>query len=302
MTTVVPQSSSPLVTRSDAAGVFGWSAAYERIAQGVNVAITAVSPAAGSAVTYPPVIPRSTIVRAEYLAAFPQLVGSVSTWRGTPATMGHLLATADTGPDWGPEMTASDVVLSPAVCYHLYPGYADSRLDHPVVADVRGFCFRAEATTELGRFRSFRMREFVGIGTRDWCVGQHTQWLALVTDLLTSFGLTPSVDPASDPFFGPGRRLLAAAQRDQGFKLELRVPLEPGGPLTAIASVNQHADHLGNRFAISTSDAAPAHSLCAAFGVDRIVLALIFAHGEDTAAWPAPVLHALHLENDDAHH
>ena len=300
--TTLAQHPTAAVTRTDAAGVFGWSAAYERLAQGVNDAIAAVSPAATSAVTYPPVIPRSTIVRAEYLAAFPQLVGSVSTWRGTPASMGQLLATADTGPEWGPEMTASDVVLSPAVCYHLYPSYADSRLDAPAVADVRGFCFRAEATAELGRFRSFRMRELVGIGTRDWCAGQHTAWLALVTDLLTSFGLAPSIDPASDPFFGPGRRLLAAAQRDNGFKLEFRVPLEPDGPLTAIASVNQHADHLGTRFAISTADATPAHSLCAAFGIDRIVLALLHTHGEDTAAWPATVLRALHLEHDHADH
>jgi seryl-tRNA synthetase len=299
MTTVTPQL-IPQAAADDTAGVFGWSAGYERLAQGLHNAITDVSPTPETAVTYPPVIPRSTIVRAEYLAAFPQLVGSVSTWRGTAATMGQLLTAADAGPDWGPEMTPSDVVLAPAVCYHLYPQHADTRLHQPVVADVRGFCFRAEDTAELGRLRSFRMRELVGIGTPDWAAAQHTTWLALVAELLTSLGLTPSVDPASDPFFGPGRRLLAAAQRDNGYKLEFRVPLEPGGPLTAIASVNQHTDHLGTRFSITT-DGGTAHSLCAAFGIDRIVLALIHAHGEDTAAWPPTVRHTLHLENDDAH-
>ncbi|MDQ1687275.1 MAG: hypothetical protein QOK42_250, partial [Frankiaceae bacterium] len=44
---------------------------------------------------------------------------------------------------------------------------------------------------------------------------------------------------------------------------------------------------------LSCADGSPAHTACLGFGLERIVLALLAAHGLDVAAWPAEVRAAL---------
>jgi seryl-tRNA synthetase len=152
--------------------------------------------------------------------------------------------------------------------------------------DAAGYCYRHEATSEVGRFRSFRMRELVTVAGADAAWQWRDAWVVRSEALLARLGLTCSVELASDPFFGPGGRFMRSSQVQQNLKYEFVVPLHDDDPGTAIASANGHKDHLGQRFAIDFADEGPAHSACMAFGLERMTLALIHAHGDDLADWP----------------
>jgi hypothetical protein len=102
-------------------------------------------------------------------------------------------------------------------------------------------------------------------------------------------GLEVTSEVANDPFFGRVGRLLAANQREEQLKYELVAPTSGASQKTAITSANCHEDHFGLAFDLHSADGAPAHSACVGFGVERITLALLWAHGIDVERWPASV-------------
>jgi hypothetical protein len=61
-------------------------------------------------------------------------------------------------------------------------------------------------------------------------------------------------------------------------------------------SCNYHLSHFGETAGIRTSGGDVAHSACVAFGMERLALALLWAHGSDPATWPDGVREALALE------
>ena len=93
---------------------------------------------------------------------------------------------------------------------------------------------------------------------------------------------------ANDPFFGRRGRMLAANQRSEALKLELLVQIAGPEP-TALASFNHHRDHFATIYGIELADGAIAHTACLGFGHERIVLALLRAHGFDPDRWPQAV-------------
>jgi seryl-tRNA synthetase len=247
------------------AGTDGLTTLFEEAVAALQRSLTSISPAGPDGPLWlPPVIERSVLERAQYTEAFPHLLGDVRT-------------TAQDG---------TSVALAPAVCYFVYPWLADSEISAAPRFDVAGYCYRHEATTELGRLRSFRMREFVAVGPaaemHDW----RDEWVDRCERFLALLGLKVTVAPATDPFYGPGGRVLEYTQREQELKFEFLAALSDTGTATAIASANRHKEHLGERFGIRLADGSVAHSSCLAFGLERIVLALIRAHGADRADWP----------------
>ena len=54
-------------------------------------------------------------------------------------------------------------------------------------------------------------------------------------------------------------------------------------------SFNYHQDHFGQLFGIKTSRGEVAQTACAAFGMERIALALFKTHGLVPVEWPATV-------------
>ena len=235
----------------------------------------------------PPVISRRTIEKAGYVKAFPHLLGTVHSYTGDGKAWSKLAPLVEQGGDWHADQQISDLVLLPAACYPVYASLAGTARTEPAKFTVEASCFRQEATSEAGRLRSFRMVELVTVGTEDYCVSGRGHWLNRVNEWLTALGLRVSVEVADDPFFGPGRKLYQAAQRAQELKLELKVAVSPDR-IQAIASANYHKDHFGETFDI-TVDGALANTSCMAFGMERIALALINAHGPSLAEWPADV-------------
>lgn len=239
----------------------------------------------------PPVISRATIEHAGYVTTFPQLLGTVHSFAGDGRAWAKLAPRVAEGGDWHAEQRISDVVLLPAACYPVYATLAGTELAEPALFHVDATCFRQEASAEPGRLRSFRMEELVTVGTPAHCVAWRAGWVDRIPAWLSSLGLAVGVEVADDPFFGPGRKLYQAAQRLQELKLEFTVPVAPG-IVQAVASANLHKDHFGGAYGV-TSGGDVAHTSCMAFGLERIALALIEAHGPDARSWPAEVLTAL---------
>ncbi|MGX7828514.1 hypothetical protein ACTG9Q_25820 [Actinokineospora sp. 24-640] len=260
-----------------------YPAEFERVVGLIRAGVAGLAEDEGfHRLAIPPVIARSTIERAGYARTFPQLLGTVHGFQGTPREWARLSPLAVEGGQWHTDQRIGDLVLLPAACYPVYATIAGTDLAVPVKVGVEATCFRQEATSEPGRLRSFRMLELVTAGDEEHCLKWRAAWLNRVTDWLTGLGLDPSVEVADDPFFGPTKKFYQAAQRQQELKLEFRVPVADG-VVQAVASANYHKEHFGDVFGF-TADGAAGHTACVAFGLERLAMALIWRHGADVVA------------------
>lgn len=279
-------------------GVYHRSFRYEAIVRGVQAYVSA--PASGESflqLALPPVQARTTLERSGYVSSFPNLMGLVSSFAGTDKEVSAFLEETDAGGDWMARMTPTDVALCSAACHGLYPMLAGSSV--PAEGrryEVHAWCFRHEPSADPARMQSFRMHEFVYLGTPSGAEAHREAWIDRATELLDGLGLAVDVVPANDPFFGRAGRLLASNQRTKELKYELVAPISSAAP-GAISSGNYHEEHFGSAFDLLV-DGQVAHSSCFAFGLDRISLALLYRHGLDTAAWPADVLRRLTADLD----
>jgi seryl-tRNA synthetase len=208
---------------------------------------------------FPAVVSEETLARAGYFAAFPD--GATALGSGEPRC-------------W----------LPPAVCYHAYEMLAETRLDSSTRLTAAQSCFRESdrRAPERGRFWEFTMREVIFLGPGGWVSDERDRWAARIERFARELGLAGRLEPASDPFFGAtgrGKRLL---QQVKGLKYELR--LDTDGGALAVASFNLHETFFADRFAIMLEDGTPAHSGCAAFGLERWALAFMHQRGADAAA------------------
>jgi seryl-tRNA synthetase len=166
--------------------------------------------------------------------------------------------------------------------------------------DVAADCFRHEPSHRLDRLQSFRMREYVCIGSPDKVKAFRQRWMKRAQGIAIDLGLVFAVDYASDPFFGRVGQMKAVSQQQQSLKFELLVPLrsEEEKP-TACMSFNYHQDHFGVTWGIQDADGKPAHTACVAFGMDRLAVAMFHTHGANVARWPTAVLELLGLPRGD---
>ena len=272
-------------------GVYARSDVFESIVSGLGALITRLGADQQARVlVLPPVFPRTTFEKTDYLSSFPNLMGSVHSFTGTEREAAALPALQEAGEPWGERLDQSELMLISAACHPIYPMYTGTLPEHGERADVYAFCFRHEPAVDPTRMQSFRQREYVYLGTPDAAYAHRQTWIARAMDALGSLGLPVRQVVANDPFFGRSGRMLASNQRDEELKFEVVVDLYDGADSgTAIASSNCHLDHFGTNFAIRTADGEVAHSACVGFGMERITLALLRNHGFDPTAWPPAV-------------
>jgi seryl-tRNA synthetase len=276
-----------LLLPSPGRGVYARTALFEQAIEGLTTFISRQREPETEVLRFPPVMSRSELERSGYLHSFPHLLGGVSCLKGNEVTIRAVVEQ----PDWANELSATELVLSPAACYPVYPMAAAGG---PIPAsglqfDVASDCFRHESTYEIGRLQSFRMREFVCLGTPEQVLEFRTRWMFLAQRLAKQLGLEHRVAPASDPFFGRGGRLAAMSQLEQSLKFELLIALSSKEEPTACMSFNCHRDHFSSVWNLITENGDKAHTGCVAFGLDRFALALFKTHGLDLGKWPAAV-------------
>jgi len=281
-----------LLIDSGVPGVYGRSAEFEDVRLRFDDLVSRVASEEGAeSLRFPPVLPRRQLEASGYLKSFPHLAGSVFAFEGTEAQSLEQHEAASRHEDWSAYQRQTDLVLVPAVCYPVYPAVA-ARGPLPnggLTIDPGGsYVFRHEPSADPARLQMFHMRELVRMGEPDVVMDWYQLWRERGLDVLLSVGIDASCDVASDPFFGRGGRMLAAGQREQALKFEILAPIAGVEP-TAIASFNYHQDHFSSTFGISLADGGVAHTACLGFGHERIVLALLRAHGLEIGAWPDEV-------------
>jgi seryl-tRNA synthetase len=275
-------------------GVYGRGDGFERVRLGFDAAVTAAAAdEAPERLTFPPLLPRRQIEDLGYLKSFPHLAGTVFSFEGDEKQAVEQEHKAEAHEDWSEHQEMSDLMLKPAGCYPLYPaiGKRGALPAGGVTVDIGGaYVFRHEPSGDPARMQTFQMREIVRIGEPETVIEWRDRWRDRSLDLLRSVGLEVAPDVASDPFFGRTGRLLARSQRAQELKFELLVPIARDDEPTAVASFNYHQDHFSSVYGIEMdAEEKTAHTACLGFGLERITLALMRAHGLDLDAWPATV-------------
>jgi seryl-tRNA synthetase len=248
---------------------------------------------------------RGQLEKSGYLKSFPNLLGCVCGLHGTEREIHSAVSRFDAGGDWTTSLSPADLVLSPAACYPVYP-IAASRgqlASGGLRFDVAADCFRREPSRHLDRLQSFRMREYVCIGSPDDVSAFRERWMERAQGIARNLGLSFRIDYASDPFFGRVGQMKAVSQKQQSLKFELLVPLRSEEQPTACMSFNYHRDHFGTTWGIADASGEPAHTGCVAFGMDRLAVAMFHTHGTDLAKWPVKVREMLGLQQQaDADH
>ena len=287
-----------LLVDSGIPGLYGRGAEFERVRIAFDALVTAVAAVdAPERLAFPPLLPRRQIEEIGYLKSFPHLAGSVFAFEGDEEEATRQEELAERHEDWSEFQQMTDLMLTPAACYPVYPAVAarGALASGGIVVDAgASYVFRHEPSGDPARLQAFHQREIVRLGEPEAVMGWRDAWRDRSVDLLRSVGLDADFAIATDPFFGRKGRLLARGQRSQELKFEVLVPIAGPEP-TAVASFNYHQDHFAHTYGIEIEGGSGAHTACLGFGLERIALALFREHGLRVAGWPEEVLEKLEL-------
>lgn len=288
--------SAGLLIPSGVLGVYGHSGVFERVLEGFDSILTRRSAHLhAEVIRFPGLLNRVHYLKTSHIENFPDLIGSVHSFAGNERDHVALLQKRANGADWTQSLTPTEVMLTPATCYPLYPTATGTLRVGGRTVDLRSFVFRHELSLDPCRMQMFRMHESVRLGSPDQVLLHRDHRVTLGQEILNSVGLKVECVLAKDLFFGRGGRMMATTQKEQNFKFEMVIPVATADKPTAIMSCNYHLDYFGNAFGIRTADGQVAHSACIGFGLERVMLALFKTHGFNPDAWPADVKHELGL-------
>jgi seryl-tRNA synthetase len=288
-----------LLIDSGVPGVYGRGEGFELVRWAFDALVTRTTVVdEPERMAFPPLLPRRQLEKIGYLKSFPHLAGTIFGFTGNEEQAGAQEERASQGQDWSEFQSMTDLVLTPAACYPVYPAIAARGPLEPggTTVDAGGsYVFRHEPSGDPARLQMFHQREIVRIGEPDVVAAWRDAWRDRAVGLLEAVGLNARFDVANDPFFGRSGRLLARGQRAQELKFEVVVPIAGPEP-TAVASFNYHQEHFASTYGITMSDpGVPAHTACLGFGLERVTLALLHQHGLGVEGWPAEVREELQL-------
>ncbi|TFZ01168.1 amino acid--[acyl-carrier-protein] ligase [Ramlibacter rhizophilus] len=279
-----------LIVPTGIKGAYGRGPVFEDILRRFDaLVVREAAPDNAQELTFPPIVARRMIEELGYLDNFPQLAGSIHSFMGDDRQARQLSERVQAGQRWEDLLAPTDVMLTPAACYPVYPTFSGLLPDSGRLVTVMNWVFRHEPSDEPTRLQHFRMREYIRVGSPQEVQAWRDAWLERGLDLLRRLKLPVQSDLASDPFFGRAGRMMAASQVDQRLKFEILCPVISREKPTAICSFNWHQEHFTSTFGIRQRDGALAHTACLGFGLERVTLALIKTHGFDPADWPAQV-------------
>jgi len=278
-------------------GVYARTGLFEQVIDALTALISRYRPSDAEIFKFPPVTSRMQVEKSGYLKSFPHLLGCVSCLHGTEPEIRGAVESTIAGTDWASALKATDLVLAPAACYPVYPMVAARGVipSGGLRFDVTCDCFRHESSHELGRFQSFRMREYVCVGSPDEVLDFREHWKSRAIELANKLALPHETIAASDPFFGRAGKMMAVSQIEQQLKFELVIPINSVERPTACMSFNYHQGHFGETWGIETAGGGLAHTACVAFGMDRLALAIFATHGIDFEKWPRSACDALSI-------
>jgi seryl-tRNA synthetase len=248
---------------------------------------------------FPTLMPAEKLGRVNYFRAFPHSLTFATHLREDLEVINDFAQNAtyaSSGLNTKPEsFSGIQVLLSPAVCYHLYFGLADQTLTSgQLSATAVGHCFRYESSNlnALERMWDFTMREIIFVGPAEFVIENRERVRKKVTEIFREMGLAYRVESANDPFFIGEFRKQTAFQNAFQLKYEIRAFLPFKQDTLAIGSYNYHQDFFGRHLSITLPDGGAAHTGCVAFGLERLAYAFLSQFGLSTRNWPAAVREA----------
>jgi seryl-tRNA synthetase len=285
-----------LLTSLGIRGVYGYGGTFEDVLQSFDrLTMRRASHIKCERLNLPGVLAREHYLKTSHIENFPDLMGSVHSFMGRDREHLTMLQKRNADEAWEQDLKPSELMLTPACCYPLYPVSTGTLSSEGKTVALYSQVFRHEPSIDPCRLQIFRQREFVRIGTEEQALAHRDQWRKLGTEILNEVGLPVDVIVANDPFFGRGGRVMAASQQELELKHEFAIAVATAEKPTAIASTNCHTDYFGKAFDIFTPDGQNAHSACIGFGLERVTLALFKHHGLDPDRWPSEVKSALQL-------
>ncbi len=142
---------SGLLIETGVDGLYGRGGRFEDVIAAFERLIDRYGSADGAeAIRFPPGMNRAYFEKSGYMKSFPQLAGTVHSFCGNELDHVSLLKCMDADEDWTAEQKATDIVLTPAACYPLYPTIA-KRGNLPEkggLFDLQSYCFRHEPSND----------------------------------------------------------------------------------------------------------------------------------------------------------
>src|SRR3984957_1469867 len=102
-------------------GVYARTALYTHVVERLETYITRHRDPKAEIMRFPPVMSRKQLEKSGYLKSFPNLLGCVCALHGSEASIRSAVDRHENGGDLTEPVASSDLVLSPAACYPVYP-------------------------------------------------------------------------------------------------------------------------------------------------------------------------------------
>jgi len=242
--------------------------------------------------SFPSFIPAKELNKVGYFQSFPHLATFPINLKNNPDNLQTFsnLNSVEGSVEKGlkvTEITEVNDVLTPAACYHFYPLFSDSQLEEVQYLSTRCVCHRREIEyNALLRQWSFKMREFVSIGSSEEVKNHLKNWKEKISRILEGLKIPFKICVATDPFFGSQANPKFIMQKLDPVKYEFIYQGHDGLDELAIASLNFHKNTFGEAFNIKSKDSEIAFSSCAAFGLERWLSVFLNEFGPNIERWP----------------
>ncbi len=195
-------------------GLYARSGRFENVIAGLDALISrfgADDPV--EVIRFPPGMNRALFEKSGYMKSFPQLAGTVHSFEGGDRDHLALLDKIHNGEPWTSGQAATDIALTPAACYPLYPIAAERGPLPPegLLFDLQSYCFRHEPSKDPGANANvpnagIRAHGHAGSGHG---VSARNGWPEAGNSRENS-ACRMTIDVANDPFFGRGGRVMAS--------------------------------------------------------------------------------------------
>ena len=220
---------------------------------------------------FPTFISASDLNKLDYFRSFPHLVTIPVVLDNDPDKLKNFIAGTPVDAEGNiklGELAATQNVLTPAACYHIYveleKELAGKSLETARYITTKNTCFRREIEyVPLQRQWSFSMREIVCIGTANEVKDFLSGFQEKLTEFFKEIKLPIQWQNATDPFFNPKTNPKYLMQKLEPVKTEMIFKNH-----LAIGSINFHRNYFGEAFHINRAG-EEAFSGCVAFGIER---------------------------------
>ncbi len=181
-------------------------------------------------------------------------------------------------------LNSAEQFVTPAACLHVYPELKGKKVKKYATFGT-AHCARFENGYWQAPYRlpDFHMAELVIIGNEKEVTKKIKEIKGLIEKIFVNFGFKGDFKNATDAFFLGQDEGAKMIQQLKGLKQEFMV--HDGKNKVALASINNHEDFFGKRFNIK-GDKSFSHSLCVAFGIERLTAYSLKIWGNDQKNWP----------------